>query len=173
MSWILSKAPYLQPICPVFCQKSHTSSQNALCCIKRAISCSQNAVCCIKRAIPPATMPRVVSCTDNWQQGVFRYKKKIESIVRKPAKTEEEESASPCPYCAVSYICVCMYIYIYIYIMHVYPYQYPCKDWRGRKCLPLPLMRGLNLHFIYMYVFEKYVCTYINVYTYTCVYMCR
>jgi len=28
------------------------------------------------------------------------YKKKIESIVRKPAKTEEEESASPCPYCA-------------------------------------------------------------------------
>lgn len=29
-----------------------------------------------------------------------RYKKKIEAIVRKPQKTEEEEKASPCPFCS-------------------------------------------------------------------------
>ncbi len=28
------------------------------------------------------------------------YKKKIETIVRKPVKTEEDEGVSPCPYCA-------------------------------------------------------------------------
>jgi WD repeat-containing protein 19 len=30
------------------------------------------------------------------------YKKKIESIVRKPTKTEDEEPVSPCPYCAAA-----------------------------------------------------------------------
>ena len=29
----------------------------------------------------------------------LKYKKKIEMIVRKPDKTEEEEPLSPCPYC--------------------------------------------------------------------------
>ena len=29
----------------------------------------------------------------------LKYKKKIESIVRKPDKTEEEEPCTPCPYC--------------------------------------------------------------------------
>lgn len=29
-----------------------------------------------------------------------RYKKKIEAIVRKPQKTEEEEKTSPCPFCS-------------------------------------------------------------------------
>ncbi|XP_067949190.1 WD repeat-containing protein 19-like isoform X2 [Watersipora subatra] len=29
----------------------------------------------------------------------LKYKKKIEAIVRRPDKTEEEESSSPCPYC--------------------------------------------------------------------------
>lgn len=29
----------------------------------------------------------------------LKYKKKIEMIVRKPDKTEEEEPCSPCPYC--------------------------------------------------------------------------
>jgi WD repeat-containing protein 19 len=28
------------------------------------------------------------------------YKKKIESIVRKPTKQEEDEPVTPCPYCA-------------------------------------------------------------------------
>jgi WD repeat-containing protein 19 len=29
----------------------------------------------------------------------LKYKKKIEMIVRKPDKTEEEEPLTPCPYC--------------------------------------------------------------------------
>ncbi|XP_076036473.1 intraflagellar transport protein Oseg6 [Oratosquilla oratoria] len=31
-----------------------------------------------------------------------KYKKKIEAIVRKPSKSEEEEQTSPCPYCATA-----------------------------------------------------------------------
>lgn len=33
------------------------------------------------------------------------YKKKIESIVRKPTKQEEEEPVTPCPYCACKSPC--------------------------------------------------------------------
>lgn len=31
-----------------------------------------------------------------------RYKKKIEAIVRKPQKSEEEEKRSPCPFCSTA-----------------------------------------------------------------------
>lgn len=31
-----------------------------------------------------------------------KYKKKIEAIVRKPQKTEEEEDSTPCPFCATA-----------------------------------------------------------------------
>ena len=194
-----SKSHMFQPNCPVFYQKHHTSSQTALCCIKIVITqakmpCiffqkshnpSQNALCSIKRALTQAKMPRVVSkepclqpkcrvlcdtlITDNKVCSDTKRKSKasfgnLQRLKRKRVLPRALTARSRIDV----YVCIYIYIYVHTLCISIWIYMQRLK----RKKVPPPVLNARS-EFICMYVVEKYVCTYINVRTNTCVYMCR